>query len=154
MSVLSSITGAFSTVSGLSTRTKVEIGMGTVIIAAVLAGWLWVQDLLDTKTDQAGQITTLTTSNATLKQEKLQLQTDKASAEAQRDVYAARAENLNQENKANEQKAQQYHSDSEKSRAELAKLQSNDTCASHPVSDGVISVQQQDISNFNARYSG
>lgn len=154
MSILSNITGAVSTVTGFSTRTKVEIGMCAVIIAAAFAGWMWVQNLLDSRTDQAQQITTLTTSNATLKQEKLQLQTDKASAEAQRDTYAVRAENLNQENKANEQKAQQYQSDSEKTRAELAALQNGDVCATHPVPGGVIRMQQQAISDFNAGYSG
>lgn len=154
MSVLSSITGALSAATGLSTRTKVEIGMGAIIIAATAAGWLWVQSLIDAKTTQAEQITVLTTSNATLKQEKIQLQTDKASAEAQRDTYAARAEVLNQENKANEQKAQQYQTDSQKARNQLAQLQNADACAGHAVPDGVISMQQQAISNFNAGYSG
>lgn len=154
MSVLSSISSAFSAATGLSVRTKVEIGMAAVIVAAVAAGWLWVQSLIDAKATQAQQITTLTTNNATLKQEKIQLQTDKASAEAQRDAYAARAEVLNQENKANEQKAQQYQKDSQSARNELAQLQSADACAGHAVPDGVIRMQQQAISNFNAGYSG
>lgn len=154
MSVLSSITSAFSAVSGLSTRTKVEIGMGAVIIAALTAGGLWVSNLIDTQETQAKQINTLSTSNATLKQEKLQLQTDKASAEAQRDAYAKRVENLNQENKANEQKARQYQTDSEKAREKLAQLQRADGCAAHAVSDDVIRMQQQAISQFNAGYSG
>jgi len=154
MSVLSSITGALSAATGLTIRTKVEIGMGAVIIAAAAAGWLWVHSLINAKATQAEQITVLTTSNATLQQEKLQLQTDKASADAQRDAYAARAEVLNQENKANEQKAQQYQKDSQSARKELAQLQSADACAGHAVPDGVIRMQQQAIGDFNAGYSG
>lgn len=153
MSIISSITSAASKVSGLSVRTKVEIGMVALLIAAVFAGWLWVHNLIKTRDDQAGQITALTTSNATLEQEKVQLQTDKAAAEAQRDTYAARTETLNQENKANEQKARQYQTDSEKTRAKLAELQSTDVCAGHAVPDSVIRMQQQAISAFNTGYA-
>lgn len=154
MSVLNRITGALRVVTGLSVRTKIELAMGALILAAIAAGWLWLHSLIDERTMQARRITTLITSNATLKQEKSQLQTDKTSAEAQRDVYAARVEVLNQENKANEKKAQQYQKDSEKALNELVQLQKADACASHAVPDGVIRMQQQAVDNFNAGYSG
>jgi len=154
MSILSKITGALSVATGLSLRTKIEVVMGAIIIAGIAAGWLWLHSLINEKVDQAHQINNLTTSNATLTQQKSQLQTDKASAEAQRDVYAVRVEVLNQENKANEKKAQQYQKDSENALNKLAQLQKADACASHAVPDGVIRMQQQAVDNFNAGYSG
>ncbi|WP_147200777.1 hypothetical protein [Pantoea sp. CCBC3-3-1] len=154
MRLFSSLISCVKSITGLSVRTKVEITMAGVICVAVFAGWLWVKNIIDTKNKQTREISTLSTNNATLKQEKLQLQVDKSAAEALRDTYAARAEKLNQENKTNEAKALQYQADSEKVRGQLAEMQRNDPCALHPVPDNVIRLQQQAVRDFNAQYPG
>ena len=153
MSLLSTVSSAVSSVTGLSVRTKLEIGLVAALALAVFMGCQWVDGIRDDNMNQAKQIITLTANKATLEQEKVQLQTDKAAAEALRDVYAGRAESLNQENQKNEQKAQQYQKDSENMRKKLADLQRDDACATHPVPDSVISVQQQAITDFNAGYT-
>ena len=154
MNVLTSLSNGLSLVTGLSTRSKVEIVMGALIAAGLVAAWLWLSNLQDTNIRQAGQIATQGTDIAGLKKDKEQLAIAKAAAEAERDAYAKRTETLNQENKDNEQKAQQYLADSETMRIQLRRLQGKDTCAGHAVPDGVVSVQQQAISAFNAKYSG
>ncbi|MEE9647888.1 hypothetical protein [Enterobacter soli] len=154
MSILSTVTGAVSKVSGLSVRTKVEIGLVAALALALFLGWLWLSGLQETNATQAREIGTLSNDKAALNQEKVQLQTDKAAAVAQRDVYAQRTEELNQEIKNNEKNAEKYRKDSEEVRRQLAELQKNDPCAVHPVPDDVIRVQQQNISAHNARYSG
>ncbi|QCR38739.1 hypothetical protein [Nissabacter sp. SGAir0207] len=152
MSMFTALSTSWSLLSGLSTRAKVEICMGMTIAAGLVAGWLWVSDLKDVNQVQAEQLANQRTSITTLTNEKEQLATSKAISDAQRDAYAQRTEALNQENQENEQQAQHYQAESEAAQQQLRQLQAQDLCAGHAVPAGVVRVQQQAVSDFNAQY--
>lgn len=126
-----------------------------VVIATLscFLGWRWISDIRSSlKTHEE----TITSMNKTLgaKDKEIEvLDIARRAADAKAENYAADTERLNQETKVNAHNAQKYKLQSDHLRKQLTELQLDTQCARAPVPDDVVRMQQQSITEFNAKYS-